>query len=104
MIETLRGLDILMHIDDLLKKIQQALEHLEYAKFKANLQKCFFMQKEVKYLGYFTRDSFVVHCQRRLSQWIECWYQVVVNSYVGSFLRSIFIKTSSNKEVTYIIL
>ena len=39
-------------IDDHLKKLDMILSHLEKAGFQANLQKSFFMQKEVEYLSY----------------------------------------------------
>ena len=65
MTETLRRLDKLIYIDNILiiqqegeseddhlRKIEQVLERLEHACFEANLRKSFFMQKEVEYLGY----------------------------------------------------
>jgi hypothetical protein len=65
MTETLRGLDVLVYIDDILviqrvnestedhlQKVEQVLQRLQDAGFKANLRKSFFMQKSVEYLGY----------------------------------------------------
>ena len=65
MTETLRGLDVLVYIDDILviqretesteehlEKVEEVLKCLEEAGFKANLRKSFFMQKRVEYLGY----------------------------------------------------
>ena len=64
-IETLRGLDVLIKIDDILViqqkiestsdhlvKVEQVLRQLKLIDFKANLRKSFFMQKNVEYLGY----------------------------------------------------
>ena len=60
MTETLRGLDVLVYIDDILiiqregdsidnhrGKIVQVLEHLEHTGFKASLRKSFLMQKRL---------------------------------------------------------
>ena len=65
MTETLRGLDVLVYIDDIfiiqqesestsdhLIQVEEVLQQLESAGFKANLRKSFFMQKSVEYLGY----------------------------------------------------
>ena len=65
MIETLRGLDVLVYIDDILViqrelqstvnhllQVEQVLDRLQSAGFKANLRKRFFIQKSVEYLGY----------------------------------------------------
>ena len=65
MTETLRGLDVLVYIDDILIiqresqstsdhliQVEEVLQRLESAGFKANLRKSFFMQKSVEYLGY----------------------------------------------------
>jgi hypothetical protein len=70
MCEVLQGLDVLIYIDDVLiiqreneseddhlTKIEEVLERLETAGFKANLRKSFFMQKEVDYLGYRLTDN-----------------------------------------------
>ena len=37
---------------DQIKKIKQVLERLDVKRFRANLRKSFFMQKEVEHLGY----------------------------------------------------
>ena len=65
MTETLRGLDVLVYIDDILviqretestedhlEKVEEVLNRLEEAGFKTNLRKSFFIQKSVEYLGY----------------------------------------------------
>jgi len=70
MCEVLQGLDVLIYIDDVLiiqrqneseddhlAKIEEVLQRLETAGFKANLRKSFFMQKEVDYLGYRLTDN-----------------------------------------------
>ena len=70
MTETLRGLDVLVYIDDILiiqrecqstsdhlVQVEQVLHRLEQAGFKANLRKSFFMQKSVEYLGYQLTDT-----------------------------------------------
>ena len=38
--------------EDHLKKIEEVLQRLQDAGFRANLRKSFFMQKNVEYLGY----------------------------------------------------
>ena len=65
LIDTLRSLDVLVYIYDILVIqqeyeltsdyliiVKQVLQQLELVGFKANLRKSFFMQKSVKYLGY----------------------------------------------------
>lgn len=65
MTETLRGLDKLVYIDDILIiqhggqsttdhpiKVEQVLNCLETVGFKDSLCKSFIMQKEVRYAGY----------------------------------------------------
>ena len=70
MTETLRGLDVLVYIDDILiiqresqstsdhlLQVEEVLHQLQLAGFKANLRNCFFMQKSVEYLGYQLTDT-----------------------------------------------
>ena len=70
MTETLRGLDVLVYLEDILTiqcesqstadhllQVEQVLERLQSAGFKANLRKSFFMQKSVEYLGYQLTDG-----------------------------------------------
>ena len=70
MTETLRGLDVLVYIDDILIiqrdsqstsehliQVEEVLNRLQSAGFKANLRKSFFMQKSVEYLGYQLTDT-----------------------------------------------
>ena len=65
MTKTLRDLDVLVYIDDILVvqqqlqstkdhliQIEQVLKQLQSTGFKANLRKSFFMQKSIEYLGY----------------------------------------------------
>ena len=73
MTDTLRGLDVLVYCDDILViqqqpqsieehliELEKVLERLQTAGVKANLRKCFFMQKSVEYLGYqLTTDGIV---------------------------------------------
>ena len=69
MTETLRGLDVLVYIDDILiiqRELQLTADHLllveqvldrsQSVGFKVNLRKSFFMQESVEYLGYQLTD------------------------------------------------
>ena len=68
--KSLRGLDVLVYIDDILIiqresqstsehliQVEEVLNRLQSAGFKANLRKSFFIQKSVEYLGYQLTDT-----------------------------------------------
>ena len=70
MTETLRGLDVLIYIDNILIieresqstkdhviQVEQVLEQLQSVGFKTNLKNIFFIQKSVEYLRYQLIDT-----------------------------------------------